>query len=686
MCAAPKKTDTKRAELADGSIVCWPREYDHLEREPATENARENRQRVVAALKDCQRTPPSSEYAGGLPEITGRYEGPRSQCCINQAGFYAVLWWSHARPDKEKRSWFYGATFEDSTGRFLVHEADDPSKVVGSLVVLRTGSRPRITFEWSAEVGGPTDVLERYSPRATLSNRAMEAIQNQLPAKPHPVVLGAIESEHTPLSPAVAERYVRGLEGEAVRDGLQLLFREEVTHTADSWAKIQVAIEPLTVALNEIFFNHLPIEDRGAEGTPLHDTARELRLRARVRHAIQEVLHGYFVTLEVGKSRALQTASLLEWFQRAHYHNETGTGDLANPRFRHVLQTWIGVSGHGQFSYEVEIDLDGVVAEASIPLGKKLGDVVEKYGSKLPFGGAKRISKELARKVKLNVGMRGLTGPLTIKSRGLAQNWEATYWVYLAVASGGGGGARLGLRHLRATGMAESNLDWRPEHFVGALTVLSGVAARDKQGVLEEHQLIWIAEGSHPSEPSIQLLLNRVVTNLPASTLGIGWGDIMDPYAIGVAPDRPIEPKIYSYSAKYGHATDVSFTLGSGTVLEDGRQMLRILAANELASLRDASTVVTFHGFADRLGGVGYNDVLSEMRAENAKTALVDCLDGTARATMSVHGHGERLLALLDEVFDFPDQSPSPEWRRVFVLVHGEASVELVVRDLKDLE
>lgn len=99
-----------------------------------------------------------------------------------------------------------------------------------------------------------------------------------------------------------------------------------------------------------------------------------------------------------------------------------------------------------------------------------------------------------------------------------------------------------------------------------------------------------------------------------------------------------------------------------------------------------ATCSVTFDGFADRLGGAGYNDVLSELRAENTKTALQDCLDRTVAAAMTVHGHGERVLELLDEVFDFPDDSAAPEWRRVFVLLHGEASVELVVRDLKDVE
>src|ERR1043165_4488966 len=158
MCAAPKKPDTNRAELADGSIVCWPSEYGHLD-EPKTpsKKATENRQRVVAALKDCQRMAASSEYAGGLPELTGRYEGPESLCCINQAGFYLVVWWSYADVAAKKKSWFYGADFDETTGRFVLHEADDPSKTIADLVVIKGGSDPEITFEWYPGNEGPTD-------------------------------------------------------------------------------------------------------------------------------------------------------------------------------------------------------------------------------------------------------------------------------------------------------------------------------------------------------------------------------------------------------------------------------------------------------------------------------------------------------------------------------------------------
>lgn len=692
MCAAPKKPDIERAELADGSIVCWPREYGHLE-EPTTPSpkATENRQRVVAALKDCQRTAESSEYAGGLPDFTGRYEGPQSLCCINQAGFYLVVWWSYADAERggtTKRSWFYGAEFDEAVGRFVLHQPHDPSQKVADLLVVAFGSTMEITFDWYPEVGGPKDVLVRYSLRATLSDRAVEAIRRQLPAKPHPVVLGGIESEHSPLAPAVAERYVRGLEGEAVKDGLQRLFREEVTHTAESWAEIAKAILPITKTLEELFREDIKRDRRDTDPSspPVLNPSRDARLQARVRYTIQEVLHGHSITLDVGKGAEAQTAALYEWFQRGLYYNHKGTGGSPNRRFDDVVRDWLGVNPIGEHGYDLELDLEGLVVEAAVPMGKKIEKIVEKLGKKIPGGSSKRISKWISNKVKVNVGVRALTGSLTIKSHGLVQNWEATYWVFFTAAGGGQGRTNAGHRYLRGTGTTKTNLEWRAQHFPGAFTVLAGEAARDEHGVLRDHQLIWIADGSHPSEPSIQLLFDHVETDLTASSLGIGWGDILDPNELEDAPPTPVEPKLFSYSAKYARADDIHFTLGSATVLEDGRRLLRIFAANELAALRDASCSVTFDGFADRLGGAGYNDVLSEMRAENTKTALQDCLDRTVAAAMTVHGHGERVLELLDEVFDFPDDSAAPEWRRVFVVLHGEASVELVVRDLKDVE
>lgn len=350
MCASPKKPDIERAELADGSIVCWPREYGHLDGPTVpSKPASENRQRVVAALKDCQRTPSSSEYAGGLPDFTGRYEGPESQCCINQAGFYLVVWWSYADPERggaKAKSWVYGAEFDEAVGRFVVHELDDPSQKVADLVVVGFGSTLEISFDWYPDVGGPKDVLVRYSQRATLSDRAVEAIRRQLPKEPHPVVVGFLDDEHAPLAPKVAEQLVHGLEGKAVKAGLQQLFREEVTHTAESWSEIEKAILPITRTLEEIFRKDIERDGRETDPTrlPVLNPSRDARLQARVRYAIQEALHGHSITLEVGKDAEEQTATLYEWFQRGLYYN------YKEDRPTEGLMTWSAIGSASTLS------------------------------------------------------------------------------------------------------------------------------------------------------------------------------------------------------------------------------------------------------------------------------------------------------------------------------------------------
>lgn len=685
MCAAPKKTELKREELEDGSIVCWPREYSHLE-EPKVPSATatENRQRVVAALKDCQRAVAISEYIG-FPDFTGRYEGPESQCCINQAGFYMVVWWSYADPERRKRFWPYGAEFDEDSGIFVLHDLDDPSKKVANLFVVAFGSTLEIRFDWYPSVGGPADVLVRYSERATLSERAVEAIRRQLPAKPHPVVVGYLDNEHLPLGPTKVEWFVRGLTGKEVKQGLQTLFREEVTHDARSWAEIQKAILPITRSLYEIFRSDLPSSMQDPKrGLDFNET-RDDALRARVRYVIQEALHEHPLTLEVGEAAETQTATLYEWFQRGLYYNHKGTAS-PNVRYDDVVRNWLGISAGGEHHYDLEIDLDGLVLEHGLPMSKKIEELVKKHADKLPIGAAKQVSKWIAKHAKASVGVRAFTGTLTIKTRGQIANWEATYWVFFTIVGGGNGSRERGLRSLRATGTTTSDLPWGARHFDGSITVLAGELARNGNGKLADNQLLWVAEGSHPAEPSLQLLFDSIETDLSASDLGIGWGKILDPNTINEAPATPTEPKIFRYSAQHGRGADLHFVLGSATVLEEGRRLVRILAANELSALRERSCLVSFHGFADRLGGVGYNDVLSQMRAENTKTALLDCLTGPVTTHMTVRGHGERALAMLDEVFDFPDQSPSPEWRRVFVLVHGVASIELVVRDLKDVK
>jgi hypothetical protein len=131
---------------------------------------------------------------------------------------------------------------------------------------------------------------------------------------------------------------------------------------------------------------------------------------------------------------------------------------------------------------------------------------------------------------------------------------------------------------------------------------------------------------------------------------------------------------------------DDGFRLRSPTVLDEGRQALRVFAADELAALRDSDSVLQIVAFADRLGRRWYNDELSRSRATNTLQALRDCTGGEAmKAQIELGWYGERLLEFLDRFFDFPDNSPRPEWRRVFVMLNMTVALNLWVRDPKDL-
>jgi outer membrane protein OmpA-like peptidoglycan-associated protein len=192
-----------------------------------------------------------------------------------------------------------------------------------------------------------------------------------------------------------------------------------------------------------------------------------------------------------------------------------------------------------------------------------------------------------------------------------------------------------------------------------------------------------IAEGSG-NDASIQLVFDRdIKTGMTRSDIGWGHGWIQEEEGFEIEPSRPKRARIVKYDKEYEREDSASFQLSSATIRHDGRQDLRIFAANELALLRDPDARLDITGFADRLGGRWYNDVLSLARANNALQALQDCTGGIG-ATANTKGHGERHLAALGDAMGFPDSSASPEWRRVFLVLNGVASISLRVIDLED--
>ena len=113
------------------------------------------------------------------------------------------------------------------------------------------------------------------------------------------------------------------------------------------------------------------------------------------------------------------------------------------------------------------------------------------------------------------------------------------------------------------------------------------------------------------------------------------------------------------------------FCFGSSVLTAAGRQYLRVVCAEQLAVLRDASTRIWLVGHTDRPDTFKRNVDLSGMRANNVKRALLDIL-GDALGQKRWDGiptyHFGELVAALKMK---GEKEKSPEDRRVDLFVDG---------------
>jgi len=188
--------------------------------------------------------------------------------------------------------------------------------------------------------------------------------------------------------------------------------------------------------------------------------------------------------------------------------------------------------------------------------------------------------------------------------------------------------------------------------------------------------MIWLLDGKGTA-PQTMLVFDHVDTDASDMDLGWGMGNVMDLDDEDIErweiPDAPM----FDYALEYRQDANVHFQLGSATVRDPARQLLRIFAANELALLRDPLSRVAIEGFADRIGQRWYNQKLSESRAANVRQALEDCLDEDLKATVETHGYGEDVLMALGEGFGFPDGGANEQWRRVFVVMNTHVAATM---------
>jgi hypothetical protein len=653
--------------LADGSVICRSTKYADREDLPSGPD----KAAVIVGLAECQATPAIPEYSRSFQSITGRYEGQMCTVCINQAGYHVTLWISEIPSHRgaNRPVTRYAGNYDSASGRFDLYDPDAPGTIVGHLT--HDGLNPphlEIT-DWIDEP------IRRFSGRATLSDRALQALTLSRFAKKHSVAAGFLENEHAPLAPSHYQELWEHLTGREFETQLQTLFKlvpasgmPKGIFEQGTKDLIRRQIERINKDINDIVDKRIkPVDHK------------------RLQWHVRDVLTGRTLTL-LAPSGTAQTFTLYEWLQRVVYYGENYT---AAPPDMSAITRGLGIPHSDEFRYELEVDLEGWAVSSGIPFGSQLKKHVEKQMKRLPEAVRKIFEEQFIKRaeklVEANGGGKMLTGTLTIRSQDTTDPWEEVYVLHFSqVGLSTKGGARFGEAKFKGKGWTTTKVEWRPNDFVGPVTILPGWGFFDDDRPITDPTIMIIAEGSGTSEGTIMTLDDIQLDTSPHNLAGFGWGAIELDKPIKDPPMRRGEV----IEVKTGHNDNeaINFRLSSATILDEGRQALRAFAANELAALRDPDSVLKIVGFADRLGRRWYNDELSKSRARNTLQALRDCTDGEAiKAQIELGWHGERLLELLDRFFDFPDNSPRPEWRRVFAMLNMTVALNLWVRDPKDV-
>jgi outer membrane protein OmpA-like peptidoglycan-associated protein len=134
-------------------------------------------------------------------------------------------------------------------------------------------------------------------------------------------------------------------------------------------------------------------------------------------------------------------------------------------------------------------------------------------------------------------------------------------------------------------------------------------------------------------------------------------------------------PKNTPHEGAVSAAQSVHFPFGIAELTDEGRQLLRVMAAQELSMFRAGLATLDVKGHADRVDTPKYNQVLSKVRAFNTLLALKDILGRSYKPGKENEpvGLGE---AEAIEAKD-KDDTKNPARRRVDFRINGRVVVEL---------
>lgn len=313
-----------------------------------------------------------------------------------------------------------------------------------------------------------------------------------------------------------------------------------------------------------------------------------------------------------------EVRSLLDWLQTITTRSEAErlgpTGEM-NRLEQHLKLTKTGVGRH---FYKLTLSVLGPSGDFGVGLGGFLGS--------------------------LEVNETNEAGDSVVRRVG-------TFTLIMGQASlGPSAGVSIGFT---TTGSAESHYVWRASNIPGSFRMVDvGV------GVSSPVPVPPSISGSAFSVTSVMFLIGngelpQLVVDFGgfSQQFGAGAGAAISG-ALGYIFSAVNPPKVapgshrveQNYTTERKAETQVHFKLGSALLTDEGRQLLRLLCANELAAFGSPGSQLTINSHADRIDTQERNLELSDMRAKNTRQAMRDILGNNLLpdARVALRGLGEQ--------------------------------------------
>jgi hypothetical protein len=374
-------------------------------------------------------------------------------------------------------------------------------------------------------------------------------------------------------------------------------------------------------------------------------SADDILLARRFAHALLLGRSARF-TLEDNDEAEPVSLRYIEWLERAlqlHEAFRAGSGNTVKHMRAHLGLRGGSSAEGGLFEYEAMLEVRGPSAGVG-PIG---GTVWE--GSL----------------------------ELECKATDDLEGWKDTFLVSIAGYTTSVGMGML--QSFRSGGTARSRVRWTPDDVPGDLDFFDlGVDFAILIGGTYGGTFLTL-EGSGVLPP-LRLDLSGFAMAMGAS-LGVGVTDgrgiILKASRADPDPDRPPMIPLRPNDVPVEEALSTTlahFRLGRGGLTRLGRDRIREFCAEHLRLLSLANSELVIVGHADRKDCDRNNLQLSEVRAQNVRTAFQDIL-GTDLAVGSVVavGRGEAEARF----FGFEDRVPNPFQRRVDVYLNGSLSLTL---------